>query len=288
MPDVLHLFRCGAAEVIPLRALSPGEAASYRKAVEHLREFDKSPAYLELVARNQGELDQSMSVWQSTAEALCKDRTYRDHQELEFNRRFVNYLASARLLLDHYETRLKRRYGDDSLQAKGFKTECAASYDNQFAYRFLYRLRNFAQHFGMPAGHVQTRSYLESPNSSKTIYEASIQLDVGDLLTRGGDMWGKIAAELEAKGALLDVQPQVSTMTGELNRIVSRTQILERPNLLETGKTLVGIVGDAVGPGLTPGVGLMQDAPPHTTIQFLQPPFRLMQWLGFGGFENPI
>jgi len=286
-PEAFHLFRCGPAELTEVRKLGTGEFSSYKEAVDHLREFDKSPDYLHMVERNHAEFHQTATAWSTQAEHICKDSAYRNNLALEFNRRFVNYLSSARLLLDHYETRLKRRYGKESKEVSGFKTECSASYDGHFAYRFLYRTRNYAQHFGMPATHPHARSHMDSP-SSPVAYEAWIRLDAQDLLRRGGDLWGKVAPEIEKQGSLIDVVPHVSTMTNELKRIVSAAQTLERPRLLESGVTIASIVKDAIADGKTPAVGLTRYDPPHTNIEFTQPPFQVLQWLGLKGFETPL
>ncbi len=77
-------------------------------------------------------------------------------------------------------------------------------------------------------------------------------------------------------------------MTHELNRIVSETQRLERPKLVETAQVVVDIMRDAIGKDQTPGVALIEDHPPKSTWQFIQPPFRLLQWLDFAGFERPL
>src|SRR5205823_3022484 len=65
---------------------------------------------------------------------------------LGLNRHLLNFLASIRAFLDHSETALIRRYGKGSAEFDAFRLAKAREYDEHFAYRFLYALRNYAQH----------------------------------------------------------------------------------------------------------------------------------------------
>jgi hypothetical protein len=59
---------------------------------------------------------------------------------IDANRRILNFLYSFRTFLDHWETKLKRRYGKDSEQVRRFKAACSDAYDSCFSYRFIYKL----------------------------------------------------------------------------------------------------------------------------------------------------
>lgn len=93
------------------------------------------------------------------------DNSEQQYLHLELNRLILNLLSSIRTYLDHTETRLKREYGKDSEELKIFKAETSKAYDDNFAYRFLYKLRNYSQHCGLPAGSLRTTSSEnEKPN----------------------------------------------------------------------------------------------------------------------------
>jgi hypothetical protein len=66
------------------------------------------------------------------------------------NRRLRSFFSEFRVFLDYTETKLKRRYGADSEQVNVFKTACSRQFDNSFAYRFVYKLRNYALHVNLP------------------------------------------------------------------------------------------------------------------------------------------
>jgi len=82
------------------------------------------------------------------------------------NRHIFNYLSSIRMFLDHNEYNLKKRYGSDSPRVKRFKKTCSQIYDNSFSYRFLYKLRNYVQHCGMPLGNLKlaAKESISAPN----------------------------------------------------------------------------------------------------------------------------
>lgn len=82
-----------------------------------------------------------------------------DPNELKFisrnaNRLFLNFLSSGRTFLDHSETYLKRKYGKKSSEFLKFKKETNNQYDSSFEYRFVYKLRNYAQHCGLPINNI--------------------------------------------------------------------------------------------------------------------------------------
>jgi len=60
------------------------------------------------------------------------------------------FLSAFRTFLDHWETYLKRKFGKESNEAVLFKSATWYEYDNVFAYRFLYELRNYIQHEEFP------------------------------------------------------------------------------------------------------------------------------------------
>lgn len=290
MANTLYLVRVSPTSLELVRSLTPNEVSQYQADLDHLREFDASPHYLELVARNQADLQAALSAFRSAAADLRRDVGKRISLQIDVNRHLINYLSSARLLLDHFEMRLKRRYGAASDQVKGFRAATSHSFDTVFGYRFLYKLRNFAQHFGVPATHTHVASRLEPGATPAIAHHSAILLDRDELLRHGQDIWGKVAPEVAALPPVVDAEPYVVDLTAELNRIVIGTQGLERPALEVVGKRVADLLRPATGAGCTPGVALVTDnaAARSTTYEFVQPPFRLMAWLGFPGFERPL
>jgi hypothetical protein len=134
---------------------------------------------------------------------------------LEINRLILNLLSSIRTYLDHTETRLKREYGITSDEYKIFKSETSIAYDENFAYRFLYKLRNYSQHCGLPAGSLQTNAFTEN-EVPKYVLKLSLLRD--DLLKNFE--WGNpITEELRIQEEIFDILSLIKTKFNLLEKI---------------------------------------------------------------------
>ncbi|MEK4693903.1 hypothetical protein MKX31_07530 [Bacillus sp. FSL M8-0063] len=137
---------------------------------------------------------------------------------LDINRRVLNYLSTFRTYLDHAEYLLKKEYGKDSEQVKKFKEVCSKEYDNYFAYRFLYKLRNYSQHCGMPVGNVSLGQRANDDNGID--YSLIVTFDRDELL-RSYDSWGNpVKGELEK----LPLSIVVNGYLEELQECIKRIQ----------------------------------------------------------------
>lgn len=67
-----------------------------------------------------------------------------------FGQRFSNILFSFSALRDICSRIISSSFGDKSEQAKGFKNFLGAEFDNCFAYRLFYKLRNYSSHHSIP------------------------------------------------------------------------------------------------------------------------------------------
>ncbi|MGG3798623.1 hypothetical protein [Metabacillus fastidiosus] len=143
----------------------------------------------------------------------------------------MNFLSICRTYLDHTETSLKRKFGAESEQFKNFKTACSYEYDNCFAYRFLYKLRNYSQHCGVPVGSISIDSRAE--DNGQVDYSISVQFD-RDSLLRNYDSWGiPVKKELENLTDLFPVNEYIDEVMASFERI-NLALIEERiPELVE-------------------------------------------------------
>ena len=113
---------------------------------------------------------------------------------LNLNRIFLNYLTSFKTLLDHIETTIKRKYGKSTKEVEIFKDATAYLFDNFFAYRFIYKLRNYAQHCGLPIDEFSISAKMVSEN--KFTPEYLIDFNCINLLKKFTE-WGKVKHDLE-------------------------------------------------------------------------------------------
>ena len=88
----------------------------------------------------------------------------------------MNFLSSFLSFLDHSETHL------DHVDASGawkqrFKECRAACYDTVFAYRFLYGLRNYVQHCGLPLGGIHASVQRDPQDINQTEFRVYLARD---------------------------------------------------------------------------------------------------------------
>lgn len=132
----------------------------------------------------------------------------------EANRRLANLMASMRMFLDHTKTRIDRRYGGQSVEHAAFKKATAEQYDGHFEYRFVYKLRDYVQHCGMPVGEMIMRHDLAKTSmlaSTATHTADGVRTSASlmfsrDSLLKDFDGWGIIRADLLARPPEIDAR----------------------------------------------------------------------------------
>jgi hypothetical protein len=153
---------------------------------------------------------------------INKDQNYLEKWpiNLNVNRMALNYLSSVRTYLDHHETSLKRRFGETSSIYKNFLFSCNQAYDCNFSYRFLYKLRDYAQHCGFPIGNITISSTPKDGDLNNPIYEIEISADRDVLLS--GFEWKKLKEEFEAQPQKIDINSHIDILMKCLNDINSK------------------------------------------------------------------
>jgi hypothetical protein len=273
-----------------LRELSSEEANSYLADLNELVAFDRAQAVFEMLRRNREEFGREHERWSKQFPAGDEwDENLRYTIACEINRRFVNYLATARLYLDHTETRLKRRYGPDGAPVCAFKAECSKAYDEHFEYRFAYRLRNFSQHCGIPIGRVDIEGDLD-PETKAPTYALTTNFDTEALLAEGKDLWGPVAEDLRAQPKHLPIEPIVARTGDDLELINCVILDAERPHLLAAAERIVDVLAEA-GPTTDTAVSTVvaiADHPEGAELGFKAPSDRVMRLLGMAGYRAPM
>lgn len=200
-----------------------------------------------------------------------------NHMILNINRYILNFLSSFRTFLDHTETNLKRRYGDGTEQVQRFKEACVKEYDSEFAYRFLYRLRNYAQHCGMPIGHLSFNSKSVNRETGEVSYDVSIKFD-RDLLLKNFDKWSTVKPELEALSKEFEVTQYINRLMISIERINSVANELDMPEIERCAKFIYHLFEPLLGRQEYPCIlntdALQEDG---GNINIIHPPFHIMQ-----------
>jgi hypothetical protein len=139
-----------------------------------------------------------------------------DEISADFSRLLLNLMSMFRSLLDHTDTSLTRESGTNSTEYSRWKNCLSNEFDSVFAYRFFYKLRNYAQHVGMPPIGI---SFSESANEENT----TLRLDLSrDLLLEEKDIWStSIRKELELHAPQIPLLDVLDNWSVSFNRIAT-------------------------------------------------------------------
>lgn len=269
----------------PFKSLSREEFQKFKKLNGLLRDFEHTQGILPLVESNASDLDNYVSQIENKDHKVPKKRLEILELNDEANRKLLNFLASGRLYLDHTETRLKRSYGDESQEAKKFDTITSEAYDDFFAYRFFYQLRNYVQHCGM--GIDLTSNYSSSKGIPGHIdsHEIEIRFNPKRLL-QDFDGWKHVKKDLEKEGDRIDVYGFASEVTRILKEVNIRVYLAELSKLQEAGNWILDLVEDVFGAGGQPQVGTIDKNGKVLNANIFVPALDVIQVLGVVDFKN--
>lgn len=259
-----------------LRTLSPDEYAEYRESRGFLQVVREGKALAHCTQINLRDLVAAYETLDTLAEDDREARRSGHHVALNVNRCLANYLSSFRLFLDYTQLRLTRTYGKDSEQLSAFKAICSKLYDEHFSYRFLYRLRNFSQHCGMPIGHVSTVGSIRDDPDGDPVFDVEVCFKVDELVSIGGDLWGPVRKDLETQPRLLDVGPIVAENASHVVSIYKGLLPVERTELVQAAVRVSKLLQE-VGTGGRPTVGWYEDHDGLIGIAFKDPPYAFIQ-----------
>lgn len=155
---------------------------------------------------------------------------------LDIQGRLMTLLFLTRALLDHWEYRLKRQNGQASRQVDAFKQACSEAYDGHFGYRFLYKLRNYAQHCTLPIDNLALSSFVDKHGQVRNRLSLTF---TRDNLLEEAELWGSLWRELKGMPERLDVAPLVEEMMTCLKCIRERVLSEQIVDLVEPAKEML-------------------------------------------------
>lgn len=186
--------------------ITESEYCEYLNIVDGFIGLKEDENLFKIVELNYSDLNEKISFYtinNSLVDKLSIGNNF-DHIGIDLNRYILNLLSAIRTFLDHKETMLKRIYSDSSDELKYFQSETQTAYEKNFEYRFVYKLRNYAQHCGLPISGPEISSFL---NEDKKINHGfRLYFDKTKLLKSYN--WGtKVKADLSAQPAKFEVLP---------------------------------------------------------------------------------
>ena len=198
-----------------------------KSSLEYIRFYRQFEELFELVRYNVSEFWMYL-VTISEYHRLNRVIEYDDFADptLICNQRLANILTSFRTYLDHIAHKLSNRFGNQSHQYDIFKKKTSFLFENHFAYRFFYKLRNYLQHFGIPITKISYTTHYD-PVLKKDIFNSvNIFIKKDDLIKY--EHWGlvkkdldKIKDEINIKNLLNEFYYTLIILYKELRSILS-------------------------------------------------------------------
>ncbi|MDB5152302.1 MAG: hypothetical protein JWR54_1053 [Mucilaginibacter sp.] len=227
---------CGQ-EIANVRELGAADFEQYAADITALEAFDQEERLFRLVELNHRDLlDRVAAYGQAYAADPRMDMNRLTEIHLDLNRLVLNLLSSVRTYLDHTETRLKRMAPSESA---AFKTLTAEAFDQHFAYRFLSKLRNYAQHCGLPAGSVTVQSEKKRRTLSLKLVSAA--------LLENFDGWGAVVkADLRGCPEEFDILPLLAEKVRLLALINNQMSALLLDKITPAGERLLALLREAL------------------------------------------
>ncbi|MFD3663305.1 hypothetical protein ACFWVF_22385 [Streptomyces sp. NPDC058659] len=169
-------------------AVSPDLADSHQEHLNILTEALENPPYAQLSAQY-GKLFEALNELHSGNFPSLSYKEKLDPLPLLLD----SFLSAFRAFDDRTCKWLSGRYEPNILNA--FRTSLSHEYDTVFAYRFMYKLRNYSQHCGLPPISGHSSRWLDRDGVQRR--EVTVTFDSTELLRRF-DKWGQpVKSELQ-------------------------------------------------------------------------------------------
>lgn len=212
------------------------------RAIQKVTELNNNIRLLDFVQINENELIQlfEKSLQKFLIKSVSWNGLKREDQAelfLNTNRLFLNYLSSVRTFIDHIDVFLHRNFGKKSHQYLQFKKMLTVFYDNSFTYRFFYKLRNYAQHVGLPIDTVQFTSRHNRENDN---INGKLKIEFHrDRLLSNYDGWGPVKTDLLMKSEKFSVPPLIAEMSQNIKEIWRNVELLLKEELMESSNFII-------------------------------------------------
>lgn len=217
--------------------LSKEEFLKFERSISKIEELNNIRRLLGFVIKNDSEiLDFLNTTSQDFIEKSVSwngvSKTDLDRLFSNVNRLFLNYLSSIKTFIDHIETHINRKFGEKSKEFIDFKKVLSLFYDNSFAYRFFYELRNYSQHCGLPIDNVKyTTEYDRENNRIKGVLQ--VKFNRIKLLSNY-KKWKKVKIDLIGCDEEFNVTPLIWEMTNNIKEIERNVEIIHKDSLLDS------------------------------------------------------
>lgn len=263
-----------------VRALTEDEASGYLGSIEHLQDYSRTRDLFDLVEHNIGavrtsiaqHLDRGTSARRGVFHEGIKER-----QILQLS--VINYLSAVRLYLDHRQTHLTRRYGPKSDELRVFNEARRSEHGSHPEYAFVYELRNFVQHCGMPLQAIRDHASIAPGEEGR---ERLVGCSKSQLLALFSD-WTHSRPFILAQAEEFPLLPVLEVMRDCLSRVEATTSNAIMTTLWRDAKSVVRLVAECSSENAVGMVGRIDPRPEDPNkfdITFRRYPQSVLAWLG--------
>lgn len=227
----------GGMTVTGDRALTDETYEEYDTAVKFVLERQAQTS-LRLIIGNYGEfraLQTSMAIAFTTA----RQANWPDPAQSQFHLRriLLNWLNSIRLFDDHNRARIVRTYGDSSAELDLYMAARSAIYDEVPSYRFMFELRNYAQH----CGEVPVRAEIHQDTSGSSL---DLYFDREELLREFGN-WKQVKKDLQSGPERIGLDTPVEGTMVAVTRLAQDVAKIDMPKFTKSIEQVQEILGPA-------------------------------------------
>jgi len=228
--------------------ISAAEFDDYLKAIATFRALSERSTH-ELLQRHWHRLT-SMRRFYANVERVGGSFRAIDRRTVAvtFMGEVTNWLTTARMYLVSEEDSLSRTSRNGAEELKRYQSVCSEVFDSNAGYRFLYNLRDYAQHCGPPLGGLIVAA---TGNGGRTL---ELYISRSDLLM-ANFKWSRHARPLiESWPEQILLLPLLEEAMGGFRRIED-----------ETLRILLGRCADAI-PAMQQGIARVSHVPGHPAI----------------------
>lgn len=138
---------------------------------------------------------------------------------LEANKLVMNVLIAFKFFLDNAETYLKRKFNKDSQIVENYLQLQRDIFDSSFAYRFLYKLRNYTAHLGFPLEYIHFDIKFNHENPELSTNSPQLILNI-ETMKEEKELFGKIVTQdLKNWSGDLDLIPLINELSHHIQTI---------------------------------------------------------------------
>ena len=183
--------------------ISELEHRALREAERVVREAERGVIFRLVYANHRTLKDQETRMLDLLTRSHRRGFGWLPDEHLQTTLALANWLTSVRWLLSYAE----KRFGNDAERLKRYEDATHLEYDNHFAYRLAYALRDYATHCDFPpiSMKVETRTV-----GNDRIDSLKMQLDPVHLLDTWNGWKATIVNDLETRSEPIDLIPLVA------------------------------------------------------------------------------